>query len=74
VGDPTYGGRNRALKIATSQAVKVALQKLSRQALHARLLGFIHPHTDEYMEFSAPVPEDIQQVIDALGEDREIET
>ena len=69
-GDPTYGGRNRAIKTATSQAVRSALQDLSRQALHAQLLGFIHPGTGDYLEFSTPIPEDIQRVIDALNEDR----
>ena len=66
VGDPTYGNRKRALRIVTSPKVKTAIQRLSRQALHARLLGFIHPATGEYMEFSAPIPDDIQDVIDAL--------
>ena len=66
VGDPTYGGRNRALKSAVSQEVKTALQELSRQALHARLIGFVNPSTAEYMEFSVPIPEDIQNVMDAL--------
>ena len=70
VGDPTYGGRNRAIKTATSQEVRSALQDLSRQALHAQLLGFIHPGTGDYMEFSTSIPEDIQRVIDALNEGR----
>ncbi len=30
---------------------------LQGQALHARILGFIHPTTKEYMEFEAPVPD-----------------
>lgn len=30
---------------------------LEGQALHARILGFIHPKTGEYMEFEAPIPE-----------------
>jgi 23S rRNA pseudouridine1911/1915/1917 synthase len=71
VGDPTYGGRNRAIKSAVSQNVRIALQRLSRQALHAQLLGFIHPGTDQYVEFSAPIPEDIQNVIDALRSSEE---
>jgi len=66
VGDPNYGGRNRAIKSAVSQDVRIALQQLSRQALHAQTLGFIHPVTNQYIEFSAPIPEDIQRVIDAL--------
>ncbi len=69
VGDTTYGGRNRAIKTAKSQAVKIALEKLSRQALHAQMLGFVHPGTAEYMEFSALIPEDIQNVIDALEQE-----
>lgn len=68
-GDPTYGGRNRAIRTAISQNVKMAFEKLTRQALHARLLGFIHPCTDEYMDFSAQIPEDMQNVIDALEQE-----
>lgn len=30
---------------------------LNGQALHARILGFIHPSTGKYMEFEAPLPE-----------------
>lgn len=30
---------------------------LQGQALHAMILGFIHPHTGEYMEFQAPLPD-----------------
>ncbi len=30
---------------------------LKGQTLHARLIGFIHPRTNEYMEFEAPLPE-----------------
>ncbi|MDQ0177642.1 RluA family pseudouridine synthase [Bacillus chungangensis] len=42
VGDPTYGP-------------KKTLQ-LEGQALHAGLLGFQHPRTEEYLEFRAPLP------------------
>ncbi len=31
--------------------------KLTGQTLHARILGFKHPRTNEYMEFEAPLPE-----------------
>ena len=33
------------------------LYKLVGQTLHARVLGFIHPRTNKYMEFEAPLPE-----------------
>ena len=66
-GDPVYGGgRERALSNAPSVAVRQALMKLNRQALHAETLGFNHPETDERLEFSAPMPDDMQQIVDAL--------
>jgi 23S rRNA pseudouridine1911/1915/1917 synthase len=73
VGDPTYGDRNRELRSDMSQAVRAALDKLSRPALHARILGFIHPDTGSYMEFSSPIPEDIQSMVDALRSGKSME-
>lgn len=36
---------------------KTEIKGLQGQCLHARILGFIHPRTKEYMEFEAPLPE-----------------
>ncbi len=36
------------------------------QVLHAGVLGFVHPTTNEYVEFSAPIPEYFQNLIDKL--------
>lgn len=36
---------------------------LSGQTLHARVLGFIHPRTNEYVEFEAPLPDYFQRVL-----------
>ena len=36
------------------------------QLLHAKLLGFVHPTTGEYMEFSAPIPKDFEAVLKKL--------
>jgi len=33
------------------------------QALHAKILGFIHPSTGKYMEFSSNLPEDFQKLL-----------
>lgn len=69
VGDPGYGGREAAVAaihhLYRPQA-KGALQALHRQALHARMLGFTHPGSGERMEFSAPVPSDMVDAINAL--------
>lgn len=40
--------------------------KLEGQTLHARVLGFIHPRTGEYMEFEAPLPEYFQKLLSDL--------
>lgn len=52
VGDPMYG-RSKGIK-------------MEGQALHAAVLGFIHPTTSEYMEFSAPLPQDMEDVLFSL--------
>lgn len=36
------------------------------QVLHAGILGFVHPRTNEYLEFEAPLPEDYQQLLAEL--------
>lgn len=40
--------------------------KLNGQALHAGLLGFIHPNTGEYMEFSSPLPDYFKAILNKL--------
>ncbi|MCM3256442.1 RluA family pseudouridine synthase [Paenibacillus lautus] len=52
VGDPVYG---------KSKGIK-----LNGQALHAAVLGFVHPSTGEYMEFSAPMPSDMNELLTIL--------
>lgn len=36
---------------------------LDGQALHARVLGFVHPTTKQYMEFEAPLPENFEKLL-----------
>lgn len=38
-------------------------KNLQGQTLHAKTIGFIHPKTHEYMEFSAPLPEYFEKLI-----------
>lgn len=40
---------------------------LQGQTLHAGVLGFIHPRTGEYMEFSAPLPDYFEHLLDTLA-------
>ncbi|MCM3698470.1 RluA family pseudouridine synthase [Paenibacillus macerans] len=52
VGDPLYG-RSKGVK-------------MNGQALHAAVLGFDHPADGRYLEFSAPIPSDMEEVLLAL--------
>jgi 23S rRNA pseudouridine1911/1915/1917 synthase len=58
IGDPDYGHK----KVNTEFEEK----GLHRQFLHAFRLRFQHPRTQKWMEFEAPLPEDLQGVIDQL--------
>lgn len=65
VGDAAYGGRFRIHKGA-SQQLQDVLRNFPRQALHARSLGFIHPHSGEAVSWSSDLPDDMQQLLSAL--------
>jgi 23S rRNA pseudouridine1911/1915/1917 synthase len=58
VGDLTYG----------ADPVLAARLELTRQWLHAVMLGFKHPTTGEWMEFTSPYPEDLSRALDLLRE------
>jgi 23S rRNA pseudouridine1911/1915/1917 synthase len=65
--DEEYGG-DQILKGTTftkyKQFVQNCFNMLPRQALHAKELGFVHPATGEFIKFEAPIPNDLQSVID----------
>lgn len=42
---------------------KSIFKNLQGQTLHAKTIGFVHPRTNEYMEFSAPLPEYFENLI-----------
>jgi 23S rRNA pseudouridine1911/1915/1917 synthase len=60
LGDRTYG---KKIEIESRSGKHIVFP---RQMLHAQLLGFIHPSTNDYLEFSSPLPEDIAQKIREL--------
>jgi 23S rRNA pseudouridine1911/1915/1917 synthase len=66
LGDPVYG-RARAVseKQITPEAL-AALHSFPRQALHAASLGFIHPVTGESLSFTAPLPQDMLDLVEIL--------
>lgn len=50
LGDTRYGKNN----------------EFSRLALHARVIGFIHPRTKKFVEFSCKIPEEIEEFMDQM--------
>ena len=65
--DGTYGG-DRIMKGTVfskyKQFVENCFALLPRQALHAKSLGFVHPGTQEFMNFDSEVPADIAAVLE----------
>ena len=44
----------------------IAAAGLTRQALHAAVLGFVHPVTGETLRFESPLPDDMARLETAL--------
>jgi 23S rRNA pseudouridine1911/1915/1917 synthase len=69
LGDQTYG-KHRWLKAAGKgpafERATAAAKAFPRQALHAAILGFVHPVTKKPLRFERPPPADMAELIDAL--------
>lgn len=66
IGDPEYGSAFRTKANRLPESVQKIVGGFRRQALHAYLLQFEHPRTGDIMRFEAPVPMDMQVLLDAL--------
>jgi 23S rRNA pseudouridine1911/1915/1917 synthase len=65
LGDKVYGSSGREAGLA-DPILRKMIRDLGRQALHAMVLGFIHPATGQYLEFTAPLPADMQLIMNHL--------
>jgi 23S rRNA pseudouridine1911/1915/1917 synthase len=64
VGDETYNaGRDKTVK---DLEVRRAIQNLNRFFLHAEKLSFTHPATNERMNFTAPLPAELTDLLDVI--------
>ncbi len=71
IGDPLYGGRVKWLaRIAPQRrpGLRMMLDVLRRQALHASRLEFVHPYSGLIHTFRVPVPDDMQQAFSLLSD------
>jgi 23S rRNA pseudouridine1911/1915/1917 synthase len=65
-GDATYGGRRIVAgprTAAQKTEVHDLLDRMTRQALHAKTLGFLHPGTRRRVFFDSPLPDDVQELL-----------
>lgn len=67
IGDQTYGRAFLTKANKLPDDVRPVVAGFSRQALHARLLQFRHPRTDELLRFEAPYPAEFEELVEALG-------
>ena len=66
IGDPLYGGARRRRAGLLQGPRDAAIPTLNRQALNARLIGFIHPSRKSKILLSTELPNDIKQLIREL--------
>ncbi len=67
LGDRVYGSGFKSKAARLSAPAQQALAGLSRQALHAAVLGFAHPVTGEPLRFESALPPDLEALRDALA-------
>jgi 23S rRNA pseudouridine1911/1915/1917 synthase len=63
VGDRTYGGVRHRMPAALR-----AVERLERPFLHSARLAFTHPREGTRLEFTCPLPEDLQSVLDEIAD------
>ena len=66
VGDDTYNGMKVA-KNLKNQELKRHILEMTRFALHAKELGFIHPKTKKEMLFDSQIPDDLKFLYEKAG-------
>ena len=67
--DQSYGGglnRTRGFLSEVGKKIKVMMNKMGRHALHAEKISLIHPTTKKPINFTAPYPEDMLNLIEAI--------
>lgn len=67
VGDDIYGGHFRTKANRLAPEVSEAVSVFGRQALHAAVLGFVHPVSGETMRFEAPLPVDLARLLEVFA-------
>ncbi len=66
IGDRLYNSCKKMMPSNVPIETKNLIEKFSRQALHSYKISFVHPCSGEEMSFEIPLPEDLQNLKNAL--------
>lgn len=66
IGDKVYV-KNKKSEVLLPTQLKSYVNNFPRQALHAKSLGFIHPHSKQFMQFYSEIPADMAELIANLS-------
>ena len=66
LADKVYGHKKQRDNLLSGAA-----KEIGRQALHASRIGFVHPETEKWVEFEAPIPQDMQRALSYLENKKE---
>lgn len=66
IGDQLYVKAKKTSLIGVSSEIKEFINTFPRQALHAKTLGFSHPVTKKWLQFTSDLPEDLQELAKVL--------
>ena len=67
IGDQVYGGKQVVSGKLSCPRTENAITEFPRQALHARVLGFVHPVKGSNMRFEVEAPSDMKQLLSNLS-------
>jgi 23S rRNA pseudouridine1911/1915/1917 synthase len=65
LGDPVYGNHLR-VEPSIESGLKEIIRSFPRQALHAQVLSFVHPATDNLVKFKSKLPLDLSELLEEL--------
>lgn len=72
VGDQIYNQDRKNFHLTLPIDIQEVLLNFRRQALHAKKIGFMHPKSNQYMEFEIDYPNDMMSIISLLDTEMEI--
>lgn len=67
IGDPSYGRDKNYNLNALPPKAQMLIKQLKRQALHAYKLSFVHPQTQQIMNYEIPLPLEMKEIIDSCN-------